>query len=173
MNVLVFLGRLVKPFGIKGELKFVGSYDFWDDALRSKRIIMQREVGEDVQARPVSIERARPHGDNYVVKLEGVDDRNGAEAAVGAELFFDPSTLDVALPDRELPFQIVGSRVKTEDGEVIGMISDIMFSAAHPLYEVSRESGKVLIPAVPEFVVDRDRAHGEITIRAIPGLLDD
>jgi 16S rRNA processing protein RimM len=170
----IYLGRLVKAFGIKGELKFVGSDNFWGEALQSQRLELRRLAdGGDVERRPVTIERSRPHGNNYVVKLEGVDDRNGAEQAIGGELFVDSGDLDVELPDRELPFQVVGLTVKTEDGEVVGRVRSVIFSAAHPVYDIEGPDGRdVMIPAVAEFVVAKDEDAREITIRPIPGLLD-
>jgi 16S rRNA processing protein RimM len=169
----IYLGSFVKPFGIKGELKFVGSDDFWSDVLRSKRLELHRWVDDRVERRPAVIERSRPHGNNYVVKLEGVDDRDGAELEVGGELFIDSDVLDVDLPDRELPYQVVGRMVKTEDGRVVGSIKSMLFSAAHPVYVVDSGDGEVMIPAVPEFVVARDNETGEITIRPIPGLFEE
>jgi 16S rRNA processing protein RimM len=169
----IFLGRFVKPFGIKGELKFVGSDDFWGDVLRSRQLELCRLVGGDVEKRPAQIVYSRAHGNNYVVKLEGIDDRNGAESEVGSELFVDADNLDVELPDRELPFQVLGLTVKTEQGRVVGQITSVVFSAAHPVYRVQGEDGEVMIPAVSEFVIAKDEDAGEITIRPIPGLLDD
>ena len=169
----IYLGSFVKPFGIKGELKFVGSDDFWSEVLGSKRLELRRWVDNRVQRRPAIIERSRPQGNNYIVKLEGVDDRNGAELQVGGELFVDSDALDVDLPDRELPYQVVGRTVKTEDGRVVGSIKSMLFSAAHPVYVVDLDEGEVMIPAVPEFVVARDNETGVITIRPIPGLLEE
>ena len=62
--------------------------------------------------------------------------------------------------------------MKTEDGRVLGEVVAVQFSAAHPVYKVEGEDGVVLIPAVPEFIVDTDADSGDITIRIIPGLLD-
>jgi 16S rRNA processing protein RimM len=167
----VYLGRFVKAFGIKGELKLLTSDDFWATVLESKELMLQWLEDGDVLRRPVQVERARPHGGVYVVKLEGVDDRDAAELEVGAELFVDVDRLDVDLPDEELPYQVVGLTVKSEDGETIGTVTSLIFSAAHKVYEVTGENGVVLIPAIPPFVVGRDES--EIVIRPIPGLLDD
>jgi 16S rRNA processing protein RimM len=168
----IYLGRFVKAFGIKGELKFVGSDDFWSEALRSRRLELRRlsESG-DVERRPIKVEHSRPHGNNLVVKLEGIEDRNGAEGEVGGELFVDGDNLDVDLPDRELPFQVIGLTVKTEDGRVLGRIRSVIHSAAHPVYDVEGDEGDVMIPAVSEFVVARDYDAKEVIIRPIPGLL--
>ena len=169
----IYLGRIVKAFGIKGELKFVGSEDFWPDVLRSQQLIMQQLVDGRVERRPVGVERFRPHGAHFVLYIDGVGDRDAAEAAVGGEFFISESSLDVDLPPEELPFQVVGRMVRLEDGREIGTVTSVIFSAAHPVYEVRGDGGVVLIPAIPEFVVARDGRHGAITIRPIPGLIDE
>jgi 16S rRNA processing protein RimM len=169
----LYLGRFVKAFGIKGELKLLTSDDFWAGVLESQELTLQWIEDGDVLRRPVFVERARQHGGTFVVKIEGVDDRSEAEAAVGQELFVDIERLDVELPDQELPYQTIGMDVRTEDGEAIGKVTSFVYSAAHNVYEVTGENGVVLIPAVEPFVVRRDDERGEIVIRPIPGLLDD
>lgn len=163
----------MKAFGIKGELKFVGSDDFWHASLESKSLVVRRFVeGGRVESGPINILGSRPHGGHYVVRLEGVDNRTDAELQVGGELFLDSDKLDVDPPGVELPYQVVGLTVKTEDGRDLGKIRSVIFSAAHPVYDVTGADGDVLIPAVPEFVVSRDDESGVVTIRPIPGLLD-
>jgi 16S rRNA processing protein RimM len=168
----IYLGQFAKAFGIKGELKFVGSDNFWPDTLRSKRLELRRLVEGGVERGSVDILDVRPHGNHYVVRLVGVESRTDAEDQVGGELFIDVDNLDVDPPDVELPFQVVGLTVKTEDGRELGQITSVTFSAAHPVYNVEGEDGEVMIPAVPEFVVSRDDEAGVVTIRPIPGLLD-
>jgi 16S rRNA processing protein RimM len=170
---VIFLGHFAKAFGIKGELKFVCSEDFWSEALRSCRLELRSlEEGGGIASRGVTVERSRPHGNHYVVKLEGVETRNDAESTVGGELFIDGDRLDVDPPEEELPCQVLGLTVKTVDGRVVGRIRSVIFSAAHRVYQVEGEEGEVMIPAVPEFVVSRDDEAGVVTIRPIPGLLD-
>jgi 16S rRNA processing protein RimM len=168
----LFLGRFVKPHGIRGELKLYASDDFWFEALSSRELFVAREIDGDVVRRPVRVERAQPHQKQYIVKLEGVDDRSEAEAEVGADLFLDISRLDVALPARELPYQVIGATVRTEDGREVGRVTAVLVSSAQNVYEVTGEAGKVLIPAVSAFIVARDRERGVLTVRPIPGLLD-
>lgn len=167
----LYLGRFVKAFGIKGELKLLASDDFWAGVLDSKELVLQWVEDGDVVRRPVFVDRARRQGGVYIVKLDGVDDRNAAEAEVGAEIFVDLDRLDVELPEYELPYQVVGTTVRTEDGEVVGTVKSVIFSAAHNVYEVDGPGGVALVPAIPEFVVGRDDDDA-IVIRPIPGLLD-
>ena len=167
----VFLGRFVKAFGIKGELKLYASGDFWFDALDSERLYIMRD--NDDEKHPIEIEYAQAHQKQYIVKLEGIDERSTAEAQVGAYLFIDMQAPDVDLPEYELPFQVMGMHVKTEDGRDIGHITDVIASPGQNVYEVTAEGGnKVLIPAVDAFIVARNFDDGEMTVRPIPGLLD-
>ena len=167
----VFLGRFVKAFGIKGELKLYASGDFWFDALESQRLYVRRE--SDDEKRSVTIEYAQAHQKQYIVKLEGLHERSDAEKEVGSYLFIDLQEPDVDLPEYELPFQVMGMHVKTEDGREIGHITDVIASPGQNVYEVTADGGnKVLIPAVDAFIVARNFDDGEMTVRPIPGLLD-
>jgi len=169
----IFLGRIVKAFGIRGELKFHPSDDFWAEVLDSGKLELYSDNSGKRTKVPFALARKRPHGTSYVVKLKGIDDRNRAEELVGSELFVDTDTLDVELPDQLLPFQVVGMKVKDEAGEVLGRVSRIVYSAAHDVYEVERDAGTFMVPAIPEFIVNLDVDEGEITIRPLPGLIED
>ncbi len=168
----VFLGRLVKAFGIRGELKLNPTADFWEDILRSKHLVLRREADGRIEERPVALERYRPHGRCYVVDIEGVADRNAAEEIVGGELFIDGASIDVDLPEEKLPFQVIGAAVKTVEGKALGEVTAVVFSPAHDVYEVSGPNGSFMVPAVPEFVVSIDDEKKEIIIRTIPGLVE-
>jgi 16S rRNA processing protein RimM len=168
----VIVGRLVKAFGIRGEVKFNPTDDFWEEVLSSKRLVYRRETADGVKEGPFSLKHFRPHKNCYVFTFDGVQDRNTAEALVGADIFVDIDTIDVDLPEQRRPFQVVGMTVKNEDGEVLGTVSSIIFSPAHDVYEVTGDSGDFMVPAISEFVISIDEDSKEIVIRPIPGLID-
>jgi 16S rRNA processing protein RimM len=172
MTERIHLGRFVKAFGIRGELKLYASDDFWIEALESEALFIAREAEPDNE-RSVVIEYAKPHGGQYIVKLEGVDERTDAEELVGEDLFLDGTEIDVALPERERPHQAMGMTVRTDEGRVVGKVTNVLYGSEQSVYEVTDDDGKIsLIPAVPAFVVSRDETKQEIVIRVIPGLLD-
>lgn len=168
----IFLGRIVKAFGIRGELKFHPSDDFWEDVLESRRLMVHWPAAAGEKSQLV-IDRSRPHGNNYVVKIKGIDDRNAAEDLVGGTVFIAENDLDVDPPKKLLPFQVVGMTVKDEEGEVLGEVDSVIYSSAHDVYEVKGAKRSFMVPAVPEFVVSVDEAGREMTIRPIPGLFGD
>jgi 16S rRNA processing protein RimM len=169
----IFIGHLVRPFGIKGELKLVPSQDFWEEVLDSNRLILRLKGNGDASGKPFQLKRFRRQKKYYVLTAEGISDRTAAESLVGGELFVTTEGLDVDLPDKMLPFQIIGSFVQSEDGDALGEVTDVIFTPGHDLYEVTGEKGTFLVPAVPEFVIAMDTNEQKIVIRTIPGLVDD
>lgn len=169
----LFLGRLVRPFGIKGDVKLYPSDDFWDGVLESHELRLVADVDGELSESVPDLERFRRHGKFYVLKLKGVNDRSSAEALMGAELFIPVKKIDVALPDAILPFQITGCAVRTEDGSHIGTVTGLLYSPAHPIYEITGENGVNLVPAVPEFIIEVNLDEGEVVVRPIPGLLNE
>ena len=172
MTDKIHLGRFVKVFGLRGELKLYTSDDFWPEALQSESLFIVRESDEENE-RSVTVEYGKPHGGQYIVKLEDVDTRDDAQEIVGEDLFLDGTQIDVPLPERERPHQAMGMSVRTEEGRQLGTVTNVLFGPEQSVYEVTDENGKVaLIPAVPAFIVSRDEEKKEIVIRVIPGLLD-
>lgn len=169
----IVVGRIVKAFGIKGELKFHPTQDFWEDVLESQQLFL-RVRGEDGEVtRPLNIKRCRPHGKgSYVFVLDGLTDRNEAETLVGGEVVIDEADLDVELPDELLPFQVLGCTVKSEEGELLGKLTTVVYSAAHDVYEIENDERSFMVPAVDDFVIGYDEEKREMTIRLMPGLLD-
>lgn len=164
----IYIGKFVKAFGIKGELKLLPSVDFWEDSLKSKNLVLTI----DEERRPVTIARSRPHGNTFIVRMDGIDDRNDAEALVGGEVVLPGEKVDVDFPNYPLPFQLVGLLVESEEGESLGHLSGVMHSAAHDVYEVTGTERTFLVPAVPEFVLSIDDERGVVVIRMMPGLLE-
>ncbi len=167
----IYLGRLVKVVGIKGELKLLPSHDFWLEVLKSKQLFLRMLLEDGVDSQPLRIEKWRPQKGCYVVKIPGLQDRDAAETLVGAELFIATTDIDVELPDRVLPFQIMGKSVVDEEGHQLGEVTSVLTTPGHDVYEVTGENGSFLVPAVPEFILSMDVAREEIVIRPIPGLI--
>lgn len=169
----IFLGHFARPFGIKGDLKLVPSQDFWEEVLASKKLICRMSDNGSAEAKPIELKQFRRQNKFYVLTAEGISDRTTAESLVGGKLFVTTDALDVDLPDAALPFQIVGCRVESEDGESLGEVTNVLFTPSHDVYEVTGDRGAFLVPAVPEYVIAMDEDEKKIILRPIPGLIDD
>jgi 16S rRNA processing protein RimM len=108
---------------------------------------------------------ARPQGDRYVVQLDGVGDRNAAEALRGATAYAPPLG---PLPEGELwVHELVGSQCVDTHGAVLGTVEAVEDNPAHDLLVL--DNG-MLIPMV--FVVAHDADACVVTVDPPEGLVE-
>ena len=67
--------------------------------------------------------------------------------------------------------QIIGLRVRTTDGEILGNITEILTGKSNDNYVVQGAKGEILIPAIEDVIKSIDVDQGYITIEVIEGLL--
>jgi 16S rRNA processing protein RimM len=115
----------------------------------------------------------RPHRGGFLLYLHGCRDREAAEAFRGHELQL---RLQDAAPLAEgvyYHWQILGLRVLTEAGQVLGEVVEILETGANDVYVVRDEQGgEILLPAIRSVVIRVDESAGQLVVRPLPGLLD-
>ena len=168
---LVVLGRLMKPHGIKGAIRV--EYYAESPELLEKPLMLR--AGR-FAPRPIRIREWSLWKDQLILTIEGVNDRTQAEQMRGQELLIDASHLPEAEDDEPYLRDLLGLTVKLENGEVVGELEDIDFPAGQEMWVIrapESEGGyEVLLPAVPEFVLDIDLDAEVVTIAPPEGLLE-
>ncbi len=159
----VVVGRVVAPWGAKGEVKVEVMTDFPD------RFCPEEEVYID--GSPVTIERCRWHKGLAIVKLATIDSIGAAEEVRGQYMEVPRERLRSLPEDEYYQFQIVGLEVWTTEEEFVGRVSRIIPTGSNDVYLVSREGREVLVPAIEDIVKSVDLEKGRIVIEVIRGLL--
>lgn len=101
----------------------------------------------------------RPFGDDWLVRFEGIADRDAAARLVNAELHLPRAALDALGEDEFYVEDLVGCVVLDLQGRTRGVVKHAYWNGAHDVLTVEGEGGaELLIPAVPEFIraVDLD-----------------
>ena len=168
---LVVLGRLMKPHGIKGAIRV--EYYAESPELLEKPLMLR--AGR-FAPRPVRIREWSLWKDQLILTIEGVNDRTQAEQMRGQELLIDASFLPEADEDEPYLRDLLGLTVKLENGETVGELEDIDFPAGQEMWVIHAPESKggyeILLPAVPEFVLDIDLEAEIVTIAPPEGLLE-
>lgn len=156
------VGRVVAPWGTRGELKVAILTDFPDRFRELKRVYLGDESW--------TLEGHRRHGRWVILKLAGCADRNSAGKLRG-ELVQVP--LEEAAPlseDEYYIYQIVGLEVWTSEGEHLGRVSDVLFTGANEVYVVEGERGEILVPAIEDVVKEVDLEGGRLIVEPLEGM---
>ncbi len=138
----ILIGRLLKPWGIRGWLA-VYSYADPPEALFDYK---DWQAGEDRQR----IEPVEWHwqGSRLVVRLQGVDDRTAAEALAGTDIHIDGNQLPDLDKGQFYWKDLLGMTVIGLREQPLGEVVNFMETGAHDVLVVEGPSGRRLIPWV-------------------------
>ncbi|MCP9926619.1 ribosome maturation factor RimM [Cyanobium sp. CH-040] len=168
---LLVVGRLVAPQGLRGELRVLPLSDFPERFTRAGRRWLRRPGGEPHVVQLLG-GRPLPGRELFVVRLEGVDNRTGAEALVGEELLVAAGDRPRLAKGEFHLLDLVGLEVRLlENGAVLGRVTDLLH-AGNDLLEVAIGERRVLIPFVQPIVPEVHLEQGWIGITPPPGLLE-
>jgi 16S rRNA processing protein RimM len=129
----ICLGKIVSAHGVKGLVKIL---PFGDDPLLIETLgpAYKKETGPDT----VSITMKNSAGNKYwLASVEGVTERNGAEALRGTELWVNKDSLP-AIEDKNTFYytDLVGLKTLDEDGNEIGKVISVQNFGAGDLLEI-------------------------------------
>lgn len=170
---LLDFGRVLKPHGVRGELRVALLCDGPEAFCLLAETGLARLRGPDqAPDRPASIVAARPHGSIMLVRIEGCESMNDAEALRGAFLSIRPHDLPPAEQDTWYFHQLEGLRVIDPQGQTIGAVERIEDNPAHPMLVVhpaQPDAPMFRIPFVDAFVGQVDLDAGTIQTDLPPG----
>jgi len=99
------------------------------------------------QHRVMQIRAAQVHGEYVRAALQGVSDRTGAEALAGQQIAVRRGQLPEPPPGRFYWVDLLGSRVTTVHGDVLGTVTGLIETGAHDVMQVQGERAH-LVPFV-------------------------
>ncbi len=107
------------------------------------------------------------------VRFEGYSDRTAAEQLSGALIEIDEADLPTLDAGEYYVHDLVGLEVVTTGGEHLGELAEVLRTGANDVYLVRRPGQRdLLLPAIPDVVVEVDVAAGRMRIEPLPGLID-
>ncbi len=108
--------------------------------------------------------------DSALISLEGIATRGQAAPLTGKFLSAPPDE-DAALEEGEyFHYQLMGMRVRTEDGEELGELQEILETGSNDVYIVRNDGVELLIPATAQVVLEVNVADGSMIVRLPDGL---
>jgi 16S rRNA processing protein RimM len=162
------VGRVRRPHGVHGEILADITTDFPD------RLAAGAEVGIGAQApeRWLAVEGVRFHKGCFLLRLAGVDTREGAEALCGDWLFL-PAQARAELPaNYYYEHELAGLACILVDGTRVGEVGALGAGTGLPLLTVRTPAGEALVPFTSPIVVRVDLEAGVVVIDPPAGLLD-
>ena len=176
----VEVGRILDAWGVKGWLKILPHSSDPEALFAAKSWFLQ---APDAKFRPgfnaflgtvsVVVDEAKTHSDSVVAKIDGLNDRNDAEALRGCRIFLPRSAFPKASKDEYYWVDLIGLNVVNREGVALGCVRDLMATGPNSVlcveYQAAQDDGSSkleerMIPFVSAYVDSVDMAGKLITV---------
>lgn len=165
----VRIGEVVKPHGIRGEIK-VYSYAGQPENLQDyEEVVLQQPNGGTVA---YTITRCRVQGRLAILQLAGIASREEAEALRGSIISLRKEDFPRLAAGEYYWHQLVGLQVLTAAGKAVGEVAGLFSTGAHDVLVVRNRGREYLVPVNGEIISNIDLQKKELVIDPVPGLLE-
>ena len=169
MEQLLRVGVISSTHGVRGEVKV---YPTTDDVNRFKKL---KKVVLDTGREYIDLEISgvKFFKNLVILKFKGIDNINDIEKYKGKDLLVHREDA-VALEENEnYVADLIDLKVVTDDGKVLGYLTEVMETGANDVYVVETENGQeLLLPAIRDCILDVDLDEEVMTVHILPGLFD-
>jgi 16S rRNA processing protein RimM len=165
----LIIGRILRPFGLKGEMRLLPITDDIERFRNVKEICLKERGG----FREVEVEASRITDCRVIIKLKGFDSRTAAELLRQKFIYVTRKKAVKLEKGSFYFFDILNCTVKDLNGRIIGRVFDIQNAGSCDVYAVRSFNGnqEYNIPAVEDVIKNIDIGRKEITIDMIDGLI--
>ena len=154
----ILLGKIVAPYGLKGEVKIKSfTADPLDVASYGKVVLRD--------GRCFTLSNARLQGEVVIAAVKGISDRNASEALKGLELYIDRDDLPEVEANEFYQADLIGMAVLDANGNALGEVTGFQHFGAGDLVEIAMPGGKVgLVPFADSMIPEIDVEEGRLIL---------
>lgn len=166
---MYLVGRVIKPRGLKGELKvkIITSFPGHFEKLESL-FVKQKDIWQ-----AYSVIQAKLSGRFVYLKFKDVNSVEQAEQLRNAELGIEQQQLVELEQDEYYVHDLIGLQVFDEQDLLLGTLTDVETYPGNDVYVVQAEDGReYLIPAIQKVIKQVNIKTNRLTIHVMEGLLD-
>ena len=149
------VGKIVRPQGVKGEVKVE---PYTDDAARFEQLktcfIEQSEA---------AVESVRLDNGSVYIKFSGINDRNAAESLRNSMVYVDRADAVPLEEGRYFIADLIGCGVFSDGGERLGTLEDVLQNGAADVYVVKGERD-FMVPALKRLLTEVDVENRRIVL---------
>jgi 16S rRNA processing protein RimM len=168
MTDLVTIGQILKPFGVRGDVRIRLLSDLPGRFESLPTVTLETPSGRQLQT---SVRRVRAVRNSYVVGFEAFCTPEEAGAFRGA-LIKVPRAQQTLPEGQYLECDLIGSTVNAEDGRCLGTLDEVLQTDSNAVFVVHGELGEILVPGTREVVVGVDVPNKTMTVHLVDGLIE-
>jgi 16S rRNA processing protein RimM len=167
MGDFVEIGEVVKPQGLRGRMKAL-SYLESEDILQGLDEVFIRKAGQ--AAASFRVRKIQKKKNVFFLELDDIRDMDAALNLVGSRILVSSDRLKKLSAGEYYWRDLIGLRVVTEAGEVLGRVESIFPTGSNDVYVCKGRHREILLPAIGDVIREIDLEKGVMVIRLLEGL---
>lgn len=172
MEDLLQVGAVTTTHGVRGEVKAFPTTDDVKRFQKLKTVFLDTGKGQQ-ELLELQITQVKFFKNLVILKFKDYDNINEVEGWRGRPLYVTRDQAVACEKDEYFIADLIGLSVLTEEGEALGVLSDVLTTGANDVYVVSAPGKKdLLLPAIKECIRQVDLEARTITAYVLPGLVD-
>ena len=157
----VCLGRIVAAHGVRGIVRIKSHTANPDD------LTAYGALSDEAGTRRLTVTVTGHVKGLVLARVEGIDDRDAAEALRGTDLYVPRAALPPTEGEEYYHVDLLGLRAESEDGTALGRVSAVHDHGAGPIVEIQPPDGpSTLVPFTREHVPAIDIEAGRMVVVA-------
>ena len=156
----LLLGEIVRPQGIRGEVK-VRHYTDDPDRFHDLEIVFLKR-GDSYEQ--MTVTDSRVQGDDVYLKFEGVEDRNEAEKLRNIQLWVDRDNAVELGEDEVFIADILGAKAFDTKGNPVGVLKDVLTPGGVDVFVLKTPKGTLMFPALKEVLLEMNADEGKLVL---------
>ena len=118
------------------------------------------------------IEEVKYHKNMVLIKFKGIENPEQADLLRQSYLLVDRADEEPLEEGTYYIVDMIGLKVYTEEGELLGILEDIFNTGSNDIYVVKNELGKqILLPSIPDVIKKIDMPNKKVIVHLLPGLV--
>ncbi len=169
MEDMLQVGVITTTHGVRGEVKV---FPTTDDPQRFKEL--KNVILDDGKNKmDLEIQSVKFFKNLVILKFKGIDNINDVEKYKKAGLYVTRENAVELAENEYFIADLIELSVTSDEGEDLGVISDVLQTGANDVYVISKKGQPdLLIPAIKECILKVDMDNRTMQVHLLPGLRD-
>jgi 16S rRNA processing protein RimM len=169
-NSLLWVGRIVKTQGIKGEVRLFASGEGGTGPFSEGTVFYLRDQ-KGTEKKRLTVKSSRNHRSFAILGFKEIRSAEEAKELVGCSAYIAKENLAPLPPDEFYAYQLIGLQVKTDRDVLLGTLEEILPTGSNDVFVVRRDGQEILLPATDEVIIRVELEKKEMTVRLLEGLM--
>ncbi len=164
MTESVTIGRVLKPFGVKGEVRIESLTDVPGRFENLPTVTLVSRSGQSLQT---AITHARQTGRSYLVRFSAFSTPEAVSAFQGALIQVPLDSAPPSPAGQFYQYELIGLAVHDEKERALGQVEEILDLPQHLVFVVRQDTEEYLIPATRQVIKQIDITGKLMTVAPV------